>query len=160
MIFDLWKISSVKKKNINIVNRENNILTVHNRPLQYLLLYFLATISSVQSHSLLLYLCTKLLTQNSSSNGNVSSFCNIVLVTYAWYHRFRSSWMTRYAVKWFAQTYTVTKKRKSPISASAKLIRGKGMRLEPNGKTLSTHFKSCLMTFVAVVEFAPNGLLS
>lgn len=63
-------------------------------------------------------------------------------------------------MKWFAQTYTVTKKRKSPISASAKLIRGKGMRLEPNGKTLSTHFKSCLMTFVAVVEFAPNGLLS
>lgn len=68
--------------------------------------------------------------------------------------------MTRYAVKWFAQTYTVTKKRQSPISASAKLIGGKGMRLEPSGKTLSTHFKSCLVTFVAVVEFAPNGLLS
>ena len=68
--------------------------------------------------------------------------------------------MTRYAVKWFAQTYIVTKKRKSPISASGKLIGGKGMRLKPSGKTFSTHFKSCLMTLVAVVEFLPNGLLS
>lgn len=63
-------------------------------------------------------------------------------------------------MKWFAQTYIVTKKRKSSVSASAKLIGGKGMRLEPSGKTLSTHFKSCLMVFVAVVEFAPNVLLS
>lgn len=67
--------------------------------------------------------------------------------------------MTRYAVKWFAQTYIVTKKRKSSISASAKLIGGKGMRLEPSRKTLSTHFKSCLIVSVAVVEFAPNVLL-
>lgn len=67
--------------------------------------------------------------------------------------------MTRYAVKWFAQTYIVTKKRKSPISASAKFIAGKGMRLEPSRKTFSKHFKSRLMTFVAVVEFAPNVLL-
>lgn len=162
MILHLWRISSVEKNDINILSRENNIVTMHNRPSKYLLYLFWSGFLQFVFNptAFFLFLCIKLLTQNYCSKGNVSSLSGTVLVTYAWEHRFRLPWITWYAVKWLTQTHTVTNKRKPLISAYAKLIGGGGMRSEPRRKILSKYFKSCLMKFLALVLFAPNGLLS